>query len=137
MAKPRLIGTVSGPAAPDGARLGGKQLQLLATKVVPPRCPGLIERPQLLGMAAQLAGKRLASSSARRVPARPRWRRPGRRRCGAPATRSPWLSIDRDDDGPATFLFYPGCHALRRASASLGTVALELVQESFLAIRAR
>ena len=42
-----------------------------------------------------------------------------------------WLTIDRDDDEPTTFVFYV-CHALRRASGRLGTAALDLIQESFL-----
>ena len=43
----QLTGSVSGPSALKGSTLGGKQLQFLTTKVVPPRCPGLIERPRL------------------------------------------------------------------------------------------
>ena len=42
-----------------------------------------------------------------------------------------WLTIDRDDDEPTTFVFYL-CHALRRASERLATAALELIQEDFL-----
>ena len=42
-----------------------------------------------------------------------------------------WLTIDRDDDEPTTFVFYL-CHALRRASERLATAALDLIQESFL-----
>ena len=38
----------------------GKQPQLLATKIVPPRgAAGLIDRPRLLGMTAQLEEKQL------------------------------------------------------------------------------
>jgi len=43
--------------AKRGFLLGGEQLQFLATKVVPPRCPGLIDRPRLLAMASRLAAK--------------------------------------------------------------------------------
>jgi len=39
---------------------GGKQQQFLATKVVPPRCPGLIERPRLVDATSQVSEKRLA-----------------------------------------------------------------------------
>lgn len=59
MPKPRSMGSVGEPPAPDALRLGGKQLQFLTTKVVPPRCQGLIERPRLLGMISQLSTKRL------------------------------------------------------------------------------
>ena len=47
-------------AAERGFLLGREQLQFLATKVVPPRCPGLIDRPRLLAMASRPAAKRLA-----------------------------------------------------------------------------
>jgi LuxR family maltose regulon positive regulatory protein len=40
--------------------LGGARLRVLVTKVVPPRCQGLIERPRLLAVASQLTEKRLA-----------------------------------------------------------------------------
>ncbi len=42
-----------------------------------------------------------------------------------------WLTIDRADDEPTTFVIYL-CHALRRASERLATAALDLIQESFL-----
>jgi LuxR family transcriptional regulator, maltose regulon positive regulatory protein len=42
-----------------------------------------------------------------------------------------WLTIDTDDDEPATFLFYVA-HALQRACDEVGTAAINLVQESFL-----
>src|SRR5438105_4362844 len=53
---PLLGGAIAG----EDRLFGGKQLPFLATKVVPPRCPGLIDRPRLLAMAAQLPAKRLA-----------------------------------------------------------------------------
>ncbi len=52
--------SVSGPSPGKGSMLGGKQQQFLATKVVPPRCPGLIERPRLVDATSQLSEKRLA-----------------------------------------------------------------------------
>jgi len=60
LAEPLSTGSVSGPSALKGSTLGGKQLQFLTTKVVPPRCPGLIERPRLVGVTSQLSEKRLA-----------------------------------------------------------------------------
>ena len=38
--------------------------EFLATKLVPPRCEGLIPRPRLLDMVSQLSGKRLATIKA-------------------------------------------------------------------------
>ena len=52
--------SLSGATAGKRRLLGGKQLRFLATKVVPPRCPGLIDRPRLLAMASRLPAKRLA-----------------------------------------------------------------------------
>ena len=43
-----------------GAMLGEKQLEFLATKVIAPRCPGLMERPRLIDLSSQLSEKRLA-----------------------------------------------------------------------------
>jgi ATP/maltotriose-dependent transcriptional regulator MalT len=129
--KPRPTGSVSGPAAPDASRLGGQQLRFLATKVVPPRCQGLIERPRLLGMTLQLATKRLAVIKAPagfgKTSLAAAWMQELQRTGNAVA----WLTIDRDDNEPTTFVYYL-CHALRKASGRLGTAALDLIQESFL-----
>ena len=51
---------LSGEATRKGQVLGGKHF--LATKVVPPRCPGLIDRPRLLALASGLPARRLAVS---------------------------------------------------------------------------
>jgi LuxR family transcriptional regulator, maltose regulon positive regulatory protein len=128
---PRSIGSVSGPSAPDASRLGGKQLQFLATKVVPPRYQGLIERPRLLGMTSQLSTKRLAVIKAPagfgKTSLAVAWTQELQRTGNVVA----WLTIDRADDEPTTFVFYL-CHALRTASKRLGTAALDLIHESFL-----
>src|SRR5947209_1933408 len=55
--EPHSMGSASGSPPLEGPMLGGKHLQFLATKVVPPRCQGLIERPRLLGLTSQLSGK--------------------------------------------------------------------------------
>ena len=60
MAEPHAMRSVSGPPPGKGSMLGGKQQQFLATKVVPPRCPGLIDRPRLVDATSQLSEKRLA-----------------------------------------------------------------------------
>ena len=96
------MGSTSKPPSSPGE----KQLYFLATKVVAPRCQGLIERPRLLDVTSQLSGKQLAVLKA---PA-------GFGKTSLAATWSErirqsghivaWLTIDPDDDEPATFLFY-------------------------------
>src|SRR6202050_5803584 len=52
--------TPANEAAGTGPTLGGKQVPFLATKVVSPRCLGLLDRPRLLAVASGLSAKRLA-----------------------------------------------------------------------------
>jgi hypothetical protein len=54
-------GLATGDAREDrNARLGDSGgIEFLATKLVPPRCKGLIPRPRLLDMVSPLSGKRL------------------------------------------------------------------------------
>jgi LuxR family maltose regulon positive regulatory protein len=111
---------------------GGKHLQFLATKVVAPRCPGLIERPRLDGMTAQLPTKRLAvikgPAGFGKTSLASVWSE--RLREGGNAVA--WLTIDPDDDAPPRFLFYVA-QALQRACKALGTAASDMIRESFLA----
>jgi hypothetical protein len=66
----------------------GKQPQLLVTKIEPPRGPaGLINRPRLLGLTAQLQEKQLTVSRRPRA-ARHLSRSPGRGIFGRAGTRS-------------------------------------------------
>jgi LuxR family maltose regulon positive regulatory protein len=108
-----------------------KQLQFLSTKVVPPRCHGLIPRPRLLDMGSQLSGKRLAVIKAPagfgKTSLAAAWFDELQRSGNAVG----WLTIDPDDDEPTTFIFYL-CHALRRACDDVGAAAVNLIQESFL-----
>src|SRR5258707_2038183 len=110
--------------------LGGKQQQFLATKVVPPRCPGLIERPRLVDATSQLSEKRLAvvkgPAGFGKTSLAVTWLQQLQQSGNAVA----WLTIDSDDDEPATFLFYVS-HALQRA-CEVGAAAIDLIQESFL-----
>jgi ATP/maltotriose-dependent transcriptional regulator MalT len=105
LTEPHSTGSVSGLPSPDASRLGGKQLQFLATKVVPPRCQGLIERPRLLGMISQLSGKRLAvirgPAGFGKTSLAAAWMQELQRAGNAVA----WLTIDPDDDEPTTFVF--------------------------------
>src|SRR4051794_7278631 len=111
--------------------LGGKQLQFLATKVVPPRCPGLIERPRLLDVTSQLSEKRLAVVKAPAGFGKTSLAVAWSQRLQQSGNAVAWLTIDSDDDEPATFFFYIS-HAFQHAREGVGEAAVELVQESFL-----
>src|SRR5260370_18181260 len=123
--------SVSRPRPGKGSMLGGKQLQFLATKVVAPRCPGLIERPRLLELTSQLAGKRLAvlrgAAGFGKASLAVAWLQ----RLQESGNAIAWLTIDTEDDEPATFLFYVA-HALQRAYKGVGAAAIDLINESFL-----
>src|SRR5437762_5517206 len=127
----RAMGPVTTPAVPESATLGGKQLQFLATKVVPPRCPGLIERPRLLGLTSQLSEKRLAVVKAPAGFGKTSLAVAWLQRLQQSGNAVAWLTIDSDDDEPATFLFYLA-HALHHACEGVGAAAIDLIQESFL-----
>jgi LuxR family maltose regulon positive regulatory protein len=121
--------SLSEAAAGKGQSLGGKQLQFLATKVVRPRCHGLIDRPRLLAMASQLPAKRLTVITA---PA-------GFGKTSLAASWSEWLeqrgssftwrASDSDDDEPPHFLFYM-TQAIQRAAPGAGA-DLNLIKETF------
>ena len=108
-----------------------KQLYFLATKVVAPRCQGLIERPRLLDVTAQLSGKQLAVLKAPAGSGKTSLAATWLERIRQSGHAVAWLTIDPDDDEPATFLFYIA-HALQRAYDGVGAAAINLIQESFL-----
>jgi LuxR family maltose regulon positive regulatory protein len=111
--------------------LGRKQFHFVATKVIPPRFQGLIERPRLLAMTSQLAAKRLAVVKAPagfgKTSLAATWLQQLEQSGNAVA----WLTLDTDDDEPAAFLFYVS-HALQRVCEGVGVAASDLIQESFL-----
>jgi len=131
LAEPLSTGSVSGPSALKGSTLGGKQLQFLTTKVVPPRCPGLIERPRLVGVTSQLSEKRLAVLKGPAGFGKTSLAVAWLQRLQQSGNAVAWFTIDPDDDDPATFFFYVA-HALQRACEGVGTAAIDLIQESFL-----
>ncbi len=122
LTEPPSTGSVSEPSPLKGAILERKQLHFLATKVIPPRCQGLIARPRLLGMASQLSGKRLAVIKAPagfgKTSLAVAWLQ-GLQQSGNVVG---WLTIDPDDDEPTTFIFYL-CHALQCVCNGVGTTA--------------
>jgi LuxR family transcriptional regulator, maltose regulon positive regulatory protein len=110
---------------------GGKRLPFLATKIVAPRSPGLIDRPRLLAMASRVADKRLALIKAPagfgKTSLAVSWPAWFRQRGSSVA----WLAIDSDDDEPSRFL---SCvtRAIRRAAPEVGADAIDLISETFL-----
>src|SRR5258707_883808 len=104
----------SGAAAGKGGVLGEKRLPFLATKVVPPRCPGLIERPRLVDATSQLSEKRLAVVKGPAGFGKTSLAVTWLQRLQQSGNAVAWLTIDTDDDEPAIFLFYLA-HALHHA----------------------
>src|SRR5580658_1173890 len=94
------VSAVSGSPLPKGSTPGGKHLRFLATKVVPPRCQGLIERPRLLSLTSQLSEKRLAVVKAPagfgKTSLAATWLQQLQQGENALA----WLTIDSEDDEP-------------------------------------
>jgi LuxR family maltose regulon positive regulatory protein len=133
LAEPHSTGAENEPAPVRGRVLGGRQLQFLATKVVPPRCEGLrlIARPRLLGVIAQLSSKRLAVVKAPAGFGKTSLAAAWFRQLEQEENTVAWLTIDSDDEEPATFFFYVS-HALHRACEGAGATAIDLIYESFL-----
>jgi ATP/maltotriose-dependent transcriptional regulator MalT len=109
--------------------MAGEQLQILATKVVPPRCgAGLIDRPRLLGLVGQVQGKQVSmikgGAGFGKTSLAAAWAEALQRRGHVVA----WLALDSDDDEPARFFFYMA-RALRRASDAVGASAIDLLSE--------
>jgi LuxR family transcriptional regulator, maltose regulon positive regulatory protein len=111
LTEPALTGSEGEPPPPTGAILDRKQLEFLATKVVPPRCEGLIPRPRLLDIVSQLSGKRLAMIKAPAGFGKTSLAAAWSLELQQSGNAVGWLTIDSDDDEPATFIFYL-CHAL-------------------------
>jgi LuxR family maltose regulon positive regulatory protein len=117
------------PAAGKRRLLGGEQVQFLSTKVVPPRCFGLIDRPRLLAMASHLSAKRLAVIKAPagfgKTSLAASWSQWLHQHGSAVA----WLTIDPEDNETFRFLFSM-TRALQRAAPGVGANALDLIDES-------
>ena len=109
----------------------GKHGLVLATKIVTPRCPGLIERPRLLAMASQLPAKRLAVIKAPAGFGKTSLAVSWSEWLGQHGSSVAWLTIDTDDNEPSRFFLYVA-QAIRRAAPEVGADALGLVRETFL-----
>ena len=111
--------------------IGGEHRQFLATKLVPPRCPGLIERPRLLDFTSQFASKRLVV-----LKAPPGFGKTSLAVCFSERLRRrgnviAWLTIDSDDDEQPRFLFGLS-QALQHGRDGVGADALALINERAL-----
>jgi LuxR family transcriptional regulator, maltose regulon positive regulatory protein len=122
---------LSGAAAGKSPLFSGKRLPFLATKLVPPRSLGMIDRPRLLGIAGQLPAKRLAVIKAPSgfgktslAESWSLWLRKG-------GNSVAWLAIDPEDDDPPRFLFYV-MQAMQRVAGGVGADSLDLIEERFL-----
>jgi LuxR family maltose regulon positive regulatory protein len=131
LSEPLSTGAESEAAPLKERGLGGRQLQFLVTKVVPPRVQGLIERPRLLALISQFSGKRLALIKAPAGFGKTSLAAVWFQQLEQEGNKVAWLTIDSGDDEPATFLFYVS-HALHRACEAVGAAAIGLIHERFL-----
>jgi len=120
-----------GPAAGKGLLLGRKPLPFLATKIVPPRRHGLMDRPRLLTMASQLPAKPLTLIKAPAGFGKTSLAADWSQRLQQDGSLVAWLTIDPDDDQPGRFLFYV-IQAMQRVAPGVGAEALGLLNETFL-----
>src|SRR5262249_37626351 len=101
--KPQPVHARSGQ--PAGTRLMSRRndFPFLSTKVVPPRCPGLIDRPRLLAAVAQLPAKRLAVIKAPAGFGKTSLASAWLQRLAQDGNAVAWLTIDTDDNEPPRF----------------------------------
>jgi ATP/maltotriose-dependent transcriptional regulator MalT len=109
----------------------GKQPQIIATKVLPPRCEGLIERPRLLELVTQVQTKRLTVIKAPAGFGKTSLAGAWTERLSKSGNCVAWFSIDANDNQPTQFLFYIG-YALQRACEGTASAAIDLILESSL-----
>src|SRR6266536_4899773 len=108
-----------------------KHPQTIATKLLPPRSVGLIERPRLLELVTQVRTKRLsvikAPAGFGKTSLAVEWA--GRLAQGGDSVA--WFSIDANDNQATQFPFYAS-QALQRARNGLGNPAIDLILETSL-----
>jgi LuxR family transcriptional regulator, maltose regulon positive regulatory protein len=112
--EPHSTPAVRGPPPRKGLVFYGKQLHFLATKVIPPRLVGLIDRPRLFDLISQLPTKRLAVIKAPAGFGKTSLAAAWSARLRQSGQSVAWLTFDSDDDDPPRFFSYV-CYALRRA----------------------
>jgi LuxR family transcriptional regulator, maltose regulon positive regulatory protein len=109
----------------------GRHPQVIATKLLPPRCVGLIERPRLLEFVPQVQTKRLSVIKAPAGFGKTSLAVAWADRLLQSGNPVAWLSIDANDDEPTQFIFYLS-HALQRACDAVGRPAIDLILETSL-----
>jgi LuxR family transcriptional regulator, maltose regulon positive regulatory protein len=109
----------------------GERPQIIATKILLPRCTGLIERPRLVDLAIQVQTKRLSLIKAPAGFGKTSLAVGWADRLARNGNSVAWLSIDASDNQPTQFLFYVA-HALQRACEELGRAAIDLILETSL-----
>ena len=83
----------------------GGHPQTIATKLLPPRCVGLIERPRLLEFVPQVQTKRLSVIKAPAGFGKTSLAVAWADRLLQSGNPVAWLSIDANDDEPTQFIF--------------------------------
>ena len=109
----------------------GKHPQTIATKVLPPRLVGLIERPRLLELVTQVQTKRLSVIKAPAGFGKTSLAVEWANRLSQSGNSVAWFSIDADDNQPTQFLFYVS-HALQRAHDGVASSSIDLIREASL-----
>lgn len=109
----------------------GKRPQTIATKVLLPRCDGLIERPRLLELVTHLQKKRLCLVKAPAGFGKTSLAVAWANRLLQSGNSVAWLSLDPSDNQSTRFLFYVS-QALQRACDGLGGPAIVLILETSL-----
>jgi LuxR family maltose regulon positive regulatory protein len=114
-----------------GAEPAGKYLQFLTTKLIPPPCSGLIERPRLIDTLSRVANARLALIKASAGFGKTSLAAAFAERLRLGGEAVAWLTLDAEDDETSRFLFGLS-QALQRATATIGAAAIDLIKESLI-----
>src|ERR1700737_4522085 len=107
------------------------QLPFLATKILPARFGGLVARPRLVAILAELPAKRLAVIKAPAGFGKTSLTAAWAEKLEKSGNYVGWLTIDSDDDEATRFLFYVS-QALHHACPDGGAGAIGLILETNL-----
>jgi LuxR family transcriptional regulator, maltose regulon positive regulatory protein len=109
----------------------GAHPQTIATKLLPPRRVGLIERPRLVEKFTEVQSRRLSVVKAPAGFGKTSLAAEWVERLSQSGNLVAWFSIDENDNQPTQFLFYLS-HALKRANHGVGSPAIDLILETSL-----
>ncbi len=109
----------------------GRHPQAIATKVLPPRGVGLIERSRLLELVIQVPMKPLSVIKAPAGFGKTSLAVAWTDQLLQSGNSVAWFSIDANDNELTQFLFYV-CHALQRARDGVASLAIDLIRETSL-----